>query len=167
MTKVILYNAVSVDSFIATLDGDSNWAEDAAQFTELAQSCGCIVVGRKTFEQYQGDVYPVDGVKHIILTHVAKAGADNVVYVTSVDEALEQARAWNIERLMLVGGSKTNEAFAAAGKIDEIIVSIHPLLLGAGMPILGDYGEPLRLRLMSTQLIADSLVQNHYEVVKS
>lgn len=169
MTKVTLYNAITIDGYIAGLDGDSHWAEDSAQFEAVAKEYGCIVLGRITFEQFERELYPIDGVQHIVLTSGAKGKVPvyHVVhYADSVTTALAQAEGLGYERVLLVGGSKTNESFAAAGMISEIILNVHPLALGEGKPLLGGYRSALKLGLTNTSELLPGIVQNRYEVMK-
>lgn len=62
--------ATSIDGYIAKKNGDSDWVSevDAANFEQKIKEMGCIIVGRKTFDQYQGDLYPVPDVTNIVLS---------------------------------------------------------------------------------------------------
>lgn len=139
MTKVVLYNAISVDGFIAKLDGDSDWVDDSPLFEKLTKECGCVVLGRTTYEQFKGDVYPIEGVEHLVLTSEQHdlPDEDSVYFVNSVEQALQKADELGYDTAMVVGGSKTNRAFLESGAMTELWVDVHPLLLGRGLSILG------------------------------
>src|SRR3989344_5951900 len=59
----ILHLAVTQDGYIARSNGDSSWVSHADEelFMARARDAGCLVVGRTTFEQYRGTIYPVSG----------------------------------------------------------------------------------------------------------
>lgn len=167
--KVILMNGISLDGFIATPTGDSDWVLDGEEFEAYVRGVGCIIIGRLTFEQYHGDIFPIDGASNFVYTSNVKDFAelvdDNLHFVKgSPAEALDQLKKLGFEKVILAGGSKTNASFAQVGLIDEMILDVHPILLGEGKRLLGDYVLPLNLELMSTQHNPKGFLQNHYKV---
>ena len=47
--------AISVDGYVAKKDGDSDWVSpvDSVNFEQKIKETGCLIVGRRTFDQYQ------------------------------------------------------------------------------------------------------------------
>ena len=63
----------------------------------------------------------------------------------------------------LVGGGGLFAAFAAADLIDLWIVTVIPVMLGGGVPLLPVHGEAYqRLELVETRMLPDDCVQLHY-----
>ena len=62
--------AISADGFIAKKDGNSDWVSpvDTLNFERAIKENRCIIVGRKTFEQYKEELYPIEGVTNIVVT---------------------------------------------------------------------------------------------------
>ncbi len=170
MVKVILYMAVSVDGFIAKEDGDSDWVSpiDSEVFEAKTKEVGCIVVGRKTFEQYYGEIYPLEGVKNIVLTHRpdAQKESPNVFFADSPEHAIKIAEAANLRAILVVGGGQTNSAFLNKNLIDEIFLTVHPLILGKGIKIFEDFEGDRNLRLIKIKPLTKDLIQLHYQVIK-
>jgi dihydrofolate reductase len=167
--KVILQNAVTLDGFIATLDGDSDWAADDEEFAALFNKIGCILIGRKTYEQYKGDIFPLAGGVNYVYTHdpekwTAEATQELRFIGGSPHEALNNIQKQGFDTVMLAGGGEINASFAQAGLIDEMILHVHPLLLGKGIQLLGPYNQPLNLEFISSQFNPKGFVQNHYKV---
>ena len=54
--NIIWSPAVSLDGYIAKLDGSSNWVSDGhgELFEEPIRESGCVIFGRTTHEQYEG-----------------------------------------------------------------------------------------------------------------
>ncbi len=50
-----MYAAVSIDGFIATNDGDSDWVLDDELFEKIVNEHGCIALGCTTFSLYLDD----------------------------------------------------------------------------------------------------------------
>lgn len=163
--------AVTLDGNIATADGNSDWPTetDGNLFDELIKKCGAVIVGRKTFEQYKGEVFPVEGAITYVWTHQPETGEpyDGVEYVSGdpkdVLASLEQK---GHAECVLAGGTITNNAFMGAGLVDEITATVYPLLFGNGMGLLTLDNFEAKLELIETKLIGDGVVRNHYKVLK-
>ncbi len=60
------------------------------------------------------------------------------------------------------GGSETIDLFLKEEMIDEIILSIVPVLLGDGIPLFRQGRKELKLQLTGTRQYDSGLVQLHY-----
>jgi len=65
--------------------------------------------------------------------------------------------------IWLVGGGESAHTFFAAGLVDEIILTIIPVLLGEGRPLFLPHPAATTLRLRGSRAFPDGLVQLHYE----
>lgn len=166
--KVTLYMAVSIDGFIAKNDGDSDWVSpvDSVIFEQKIKEKGCIVVGRRTFNQFHGDLYPVKGITNIVITSDKRKAnkSDEVIFVGSPEEALKVAQGKGHTEVLLIGGGTTNGLFLKANLIDEIFLSVHPLILGDGIKLFEGCEIKLDLREISIKQLDEGLVQLHYVV---
>ncbi|MFA6601631.1 MAG: dihydrofolate reductase family protein [Candidatus Paceibacterota bacterium] len=166
--KTILHMAVSADGYIAKLDGNSDWVSpiDVQLFEQRVKEAGCLIVGRKTFGQYTGDVYPIAGVINIVLTlGVAKSSDKDVITANYPEQALEIAKEKGFSKVMLVGGGKANGSFLRSGLIDEIFLSVHPIVLNNGVKLFEGYSEKVDMTLLDSTEIGEGLVQLHYNVM--
>jgi dihydrofolate reductase len=169
--KIVWYPAITLDGYIASKDGDSNWVKQSDEkiFIQEAQNTGCVIVGRTTYEQYNETIYPIKGTKTYVVTTNPEqfTSTDAVKYISAdADLICEIIGADGFTSALLSGGGETNGLFAAASKIDTVIMSIYPIMLGEGVRMLGSYMGSLELALKSFELIEDGVVQNRYEVVK-
>jgi len=112
-------------------------------FDEL-MATGAVLTGRRTFElarQWNGDHH--DGVPVFVLTHAAPDGpaASSVEYVTdAVAACAARARAAAGERDVLVHGASTAQALLRAGLLDQMEITLVPVLLGAGRRLFEELG---------------------------
>lgn len=168
--KVTLYMAISIDGYIAKQDGDSDWVSpvDSENFEKSIEEAGCIVVGRKTFEQFYGELYPVEAVTNIVLSNnaIRNDKNENVVYVQSPKEALQVAESNGHSKVLLIGGGQTNGAFIKENLIDEVILSVHPLILGEGIKIFEDFSNQVDLDFVSAEEMEAGLLQVRYKIKK-
>lgn len=167
--KVTLYMAVSIDGFIAKKDGDSDWVSevDSVIFNQQIKDKGCIAVGRKTYEQFYGELYPVDGITNIVLTKETDkiSDQDYVHFVNSANEAIKKAEENSHDQILLIGGGEVNGAFLNVNLIDEIILSVHPLILSDGIKIFENTLQNVNLELLRVKELDEGLVQMYYQVV--
>lgn len=170
--KLVWSPAVTLDGNIATADGNSDWPIDAdgALFEELVRSCKAVIVGHTTFEQYKGEVFPIEGATTFVWTHHPETGEpyEGVEYISGEPaEVLESLEKKGYTECVLAGGTITNNAFVAAGLVNEITATIYPLLFGKGMPLLSLENTELHLELLESKPIGDGVIRNHYKILKS
>lgn len=162
--------AISIDGFIAKRDGDSDWVSpvDSANFEQKIKEKGCIIVGRRTFNQYQGELYPVKDVTNIVLTSdpSPKAEIDNVIYAQSPSDAIKLAQTKGHDKALLIGGGTTNGLFLMEGLVDEVFLSVHPLILGNGIKLFDGIETDIKLKFLDQKELGEGLTQLHYQVVK-
>lgn len=166
--KQIMHLATSKDGFIATPDGDSDWVSsvDEELFRERAREVGALVVGRNTFRQYEHTIYPVSDALNIVLTSANEpvSSADNVAMAHSVKEAIEVARASGASGVLIAGGAKTAGAFLRAGEVQDIFLSVHPLVLHEGLKPFDDLSRHTRYELVGSRSLADGVEELHYHL---
>ncbi len=167
--KVILYMATSVNGYIAKEDGDSDWVSevDSKIFEKKIEEAGCIIVGRKTFDQYHGDLYPVGDATNIVLTSdtTRQDKNKNVVFVFSPKEAIQIAEQKGHDKVLLIGGGQVNGSFIDDDLIDEIFFSVHPLALGEGIKIFENFKKQVDLKFIDSKELGEGLIQLHYKVL--
>lgn len=161
---------MTLDGFVAKKDGDSDWVSplDSAIFEKKIKEMGCLIVGRKTFDQYQGDLYPVSGVTNIVLTSNSsiKSKHPNVFYASSPKDATSIAQAQNHDRALLIGGGTNNGLFLKANLIDEVYLTVYPLVFGEGIKLFEKLETNVKLKLLDQKLIDAGLIHLHYQVIK-
>jgi dihydrofolate reductase len=121
---------------------------------------GAVIVGRRMFDEGEGPWgdEPPWHLPVLILTHRArpaevKQGGTTYTFVTDgIESALRQARAVAGDNAIVVaGGAATIAEYVRAGLLDELVVHIAPVLLGAGLRLFDTLGpgpielEPMRM----------------------
>lgn len=139
--KVILLMAI-------TLDGRTgkdamhfvDWTdlEDKKFFVQITKKAGVIIMGSKTFDTL-GAALP--GRKNIIMTQNPddRTGTDNLVFTDQKpQELLKQLKKEGFTQVILAGGPTINTLFAREKLIDEIIVTVSPLIFGYGTSLFSE-----------------------------
>ena len=168
--KLTVYMAISIDGLITRGDEDSSWVSkaDLDQFYSYIKANNAVIMGRKTMEQF-GDDFPIKGPVNIVLSNNSDLHkeSDNLVILSAKpQEVIDLAKKRNLNDLLLIGGSETNKQFIKAGLVDEIVVSVHPLVIGSGLHLFGNEPLDINLELITTKSINNELVQIIYKVKK-
>lgn len=170
MRQIVAYVASSVDGYIAGPDDDMGWLPqfdgDVTGFHDFFAGVGALVMGRRTYEWILDNAaaWPYGDVPSYVLSTSLPAGPAEHVSVTPgplTDLAVTlrdgEGTAW------LVGGGRLFSAFAAAGLVDLWIITVVPVLLGAGVPLFPSGPDAYaRLELTETRTLAGDCVQLHY-----
>jgi dihydrofolate reductase len=167
--------ASSVDGFIADEHDNLDWLlsmpggdDDANPYPAFIKDVGAIAMGATTYEwilEHDDGPWPY-AQPCWVFTHrdlPAKDGADLVFTSADVREVHAAMTAAAGDRnLWLVGGGGLVGQFLDHDLLDEMIVSLTPVLLGAGAPLLPRRRtQPLRL-LSATPSPAQTFVHLHY-----
>jgi dihydrofolate reductase len=173
--KITLYIATSVDGYIADEDGSVVWLEefedsasddDIEDFTTFYESVDCLVMGAKTYEQVLtfGE-WPYDDNPTYVFTHRDLSPATDSVEFVSQDVAdFSTAVKQQHSHIWLVGGAHIAQSFLAEHEIDELRLSLVPVLLGSGVSLFAEEHDQQRLRLLGTKPRDTGIVEHHYEI---
>lgn len=196
MGKVIASAAMSVDGFVADIhdavgplfdwygngDVEVTGADPDRVFRTTEATAGYLrahwanigaaVIGRRLFDLTNGwNGRPAIGDHVFVVTHEAPAGwpftGAPFTFVTGgLASAITQARAFAGSRdVALTAGNLTGQALAA-GLVDELSVSLVPVVFGSGVRFVGDYAGPPVL-LDNPQVVrGDRVTHLHYRVSK-
>lgn len=168
---ISVFIAVSVDGFIARPDGSIDWLSAVEREGEdygykvFFDACDTLVMGRKTYETVLGfGAWPYANKRCVVLTHrPAKPHHSEEFFDGSVADLAAKLGREGALRLYVDGGQVIRQ-FLAAGLIDDLTLSVVPVVLGAGLPLFGMDGVPAALTLDSTRAYESGLVQLRYRV---
>lgn len=146
MAKLLYAATMSLDGFIAGHGGDMHWLNDHLGpnpvADELIDSVGALLVGGTT---YRGDdpnkgtdsEGPYGGRWHgpqFVLTHGPPAeSVPATTFVDDLHEAVTAAKAAAGRKYVNVLGANVAKQCLDAGVLDEVLMSVAPVLLGDGV----------------------------------
>jgi dihydrofolate reductase len=136
---------------------------------EWMTSAGAILSGRRTFDIANGwkEGHPIDA-PILVVTHDPPTTGEwspRVTFVTEgAERALDLAQEAAGDRVVAVSGASLAQQLLRLGKLDEIQVSVTPLLLGAGVRLFENFDGPIRLE--QTRVVpSDGVTHLRYRVV--
>lgn len=175
--KTTFYTATTLDGFIADEQDGLDWLltqpqdEDGAMgYDDFIKDVGAIVMGSTTYEwvrrhiAQQGEPWYYD-MPAWVMTHRDLPGVEGADVRFARGDVREvhaaMAAASGGTDLWVVGGGDLAAQFAAAGLLDEVVLSIAPVTLGAGRPL---FTRPFDLRLVEHG-VNGAFLCARYEVV--
>lgn len=138
---------------------------------EWTTDFGAIITGRRTFDIANGwrDGHPID-VPIFVLTHEAPTQgewSERCSFVTDgLDRALVLARAAAGDKHVSVCAGNLVSQLLQTGQLDEIRLSLVPLLLGSGVRFLDEIGAaPIQLEQRRV-IVSDGVTHLSYAVLR-
>ncbi len=174
--KTILYMAQSLNGYIAKQNGDTAWigSSDKAVFKQKTLAARNVVMGRSTYEVMLSEgSFPLDGRLNVVMTReIKESDSDNVLFTNKTPgEVLDYMREQQFAEVMVIGGGKIAKSFLEQNLIQEIFVTIEPILLGKGVSFIehGEFMEQgdleVNLEFLDFMRISKNELQLHYKVV--
>lgn len=151
----------------------SGWAskEDQRLFHELRDKASLIVMGVGTYESVKTTIHLNPNKRRIVLTNTPdKYKADTVpgsleFSTETPSELVKRLTREGHDDMLLVGGSITSAGFYNANLVDELYLTVEPLLFGSGRPLVGQLTKTVGLRLLSVrQLNQQGTLLLHFRV---
>lgn len=160
--------AASVDGYIARPDGGIHWltpfqtpGEDYG-YAAFFASVDALVIGRATYELVLGfGDWPYRGKRCVVLTHRPAAPRHGEEPTAEAPGALVERLGREGVRRVYVDGGNVIQQFLAADLLDELTLSVIPIVLGDGIRLFGA-GPERRLALQASQAYPSGLVQLRY-----
>lgn len=171
MNTTVLYIATSLDGFVAGPDDDISWllrySEVDYGYAEFFSSIGAIIQGRRTYdiEARHGwkNAHPVPT---FVLSHQVRDPAllrPDVVFTSDdIEAVLDKARQLTTKKIWIEGGANVAQQFIRRDLVDEIVLSIVPVILGNGIRLFDKTDAPVELTLRETRTFDHGLVQLTY-----
>ncbi|MHC0035403.1 dihydrofolate reductase family protein [Pseudoneobacillus sp. C159] len=169
--KIFMFIAASLDGYIATKEESLEWlfkveGEGDNGYSEFYQTIDTIIMGKKTYDwimnQEQGN-FPYKNKQCYVFT---RANHDDTEYVKFVNgDVVEFVDSLDGQNIWVVGGGELLYFFLKEQLVDEIIVTLAPVLIGNGIPLFREAEYYLDLKLKGTRTF-NQFVELHYEVKK-
>lgn len=176
-TRTQYYAATSIDGFLADAEHGLDWllqfdfAEFQARYDAFFARVGAIVMGARTYEFIlgQGDeAWTYGDLPCWVLSHREQpvpAAADVRFFAGDAREAHAAAVAAAAGgNVWVLGGGDVAAQLARHELIDDLIVTIVPVLLGSGMPLHPGVAVTRPLRLVDTHRFDSGAIELVYDL---
>jgi len=183
MRKVTIGLANSLDNYIARKDGCYDWIHWSKEVAEISakfmKTVDAMLIGRKTYDAmlaYGQTSYP--GAKNYVFTRskkrstalkkrlAAKKKPEQDVEIVSEDAAefVGRLKRDKGKGIVVFGGGELAKSLFEADIIDEIVLNIHPVLLGSGIPLFHAMKRQIDLELLDCRVLKGGYLAVTYRV---
>ncbi|MFQ5598119.1 MAG: dihydrofolate reductase family protein [Nitrospiria bacterium] len=171
MTALTYYVASSLDGYIADKDGGVSWldmvdlSKDDHGYKDFYEGLDSLIMGRITYEQVLSfGKWPYPDKPCWVMTSKDIATNHPEIRTTSntPDEIMQMLRENGHQKIWLVGGGKLAKSFHDAGLISEYCISIVPIVLGEGIPLLSLKAKRTTLKRLKWTPYASGIMQLWY-----
>jgi dihydrofolate reductase len=192
MRKLIMKMSITIDGFVADLNGKADWIFRSSDETSRAWSlersynAGLIIMGRKSFESMSSywptaigpfaavmnevpkGVFTKRGYNGISmqpgteLSPAAASWAKTKIFDGDLAEEIKQLKSQSGQPILALGGAGFMQSLIATGLIDEYHLNTHPVVLGKGLPIFNSVELPIDLKLVEAKSFPGGIVARIY-----
>jgi dihydrofolate reductase len=182
MRKVTYGGGVSLDGFLAGPGGEIDWLHFSPDVQQIMadywKNIDTILMGRKTYEvaiamrpprkpssrktAKRKEPTMTTYVFSRTLQRLEEPGAELVR--TDPCAFVRDLKNRSGKDICLMGGSELAQTLLAGGVVDRVGLNIHPVLLGAGIPVFRDAGRRIALDLLECRPLHGGCVMATYDV---
>lgn len=166
--------AMSLDGYIAGPNGEYDWIvmDPEIDFAGMMRRFDTYLIGRKTFEVMQrmgNDAKPTPGIQNVVFSRTLRqADYPDVIVSDDAIRFVTELRAKSGKDIALFGGGELFRSLLAASLVDRVEVSLIPVLLGSGIPLLPPPAERAMLKLRKQRLYEKTgTIGLEYDIVRS
>ena len=169
MRKVILNLAVTLDGYIEGPNGEYDWCYTDQDYgmTDFMKRTDAIFFGRRSYEVLVGaekNPYP-EKKKYVFSKTMKSAAVDTQIIGDNFIKEVMMIKNQPGKDIWLFGGANLAASLMNAQLVDELQLSIHPILLGKGKPLFHGLKERTKFALIETKTYSTGLIQVLYRLV--
>ena len=175
-SKITLHVVSSLDGFIARKDNSVSWLEVKGSVYEAGVSVSeeeaaafvsaidCYVLGSRTYEHALELGWPYGDTPTVVMTsRELPAVRENVeFYSGDLKTFVAEKLAPRFRNIWLVGGAMVCQRFLELGLVDEIRLTVAPVLLGDGLRLFGGLPGEERWDLKNVAAYKNGFVELYY-----
>lgn len=169
MRKVILNVAMSLDGLIEGPNGEYDWCltDNDYGMTDFLNRIDAVFYGRKSYEMMlsAGDgANPFEHKKSYVFTNSVSEFRGCEVIGGDVVAKVKSIKARKEKDIWLFGGASLTTTLLNHKLVDELLLAVHPIVLGKGKAMFETKGR-IQTKLIASKPYPSGLMSLHYEVI--
>lgn len=173
MRRVLLFIATSIDGYIATANHDISFLKIVEKegedygYNNFIKHIDTVIIGRKTYEYVAntiGEEHYAKGDNNVyVITHQNLPAKEKIVfYNKNIKTLIQELQSKEGKDIYCDGGAQVINELLQHDLIDEMTISIIPILLGGGIRLFKDGRPQQHFELVHTNSYETGLVQMTY-----
>jgi dihydrofolate reductase len=177
-SRITLHMVSSLDGFIASKDNSVSWLDSDGSVYEagvsisqeeiaaFVKSIDCYVLGSRTYEHALQLGWPYGDTPAVVLTNRELPSTKKSIefYSGDLKRLVDDILAPRYRNIWLVGGAMLCQSFLRLGLVDEIRLTVAPVLLGDGLRLFDNSGIEQRWRLKDVTAYKNGFVELLYRL---
>jgi dihydrofolate reductase len=167
--------AITLDGYIEGPNGEYDWCFTDQDYglNEFYERIDAMFIGRKSYETLQqyaesanGEGIPgMPAMAEYVFSKTLTSVKEGAVLI-SEDSIGEARRIKNLpgKDIWLFGGASLSDALNKEGLVDELWLSVHPILLGSGKLLFREQESRTKLTLLHSKTYETGLVSLRYRI---
>ena len=170
MSRIRYGVAMSLDGYIAGPNGEADWIvpDPEVDFAALWAQFDTGIMGRRTYQAALPRLGEAafQGMKVVVVSRTLRPADYPKATILSElrRDHLQAIRAKSRKDIWLFGGGELFRTLLEMGEVDTVEVSVMPVLLGGGVPLLPSPAQRARLKLASHKIYRSGIVALVYDV---
>nr|WP_068890568.1 dihydrofolate reductase family protein [Pedobacter panaciterrae] len=175
MRKIILGLAVTLDGYIEGPNGEFDWCFTDHDYglNEFFTRIDTIFIGRKSYEMAQQYAGSNNGVlvpgmpvmtEYVFSNTLTSVKKDAILISGDSIAEVRKIKEQPGKDIWLYGGASLTDALMKEGLVDELWMSVHPILLGSGKPLFRTNDSRTKLTLLESKTYETGLVSLRYGI---
>ena len=192
MRKIISFMHISLDGFVAGLNGEIDWVKvDEEIFDHVGKRISqgdTALYGRVTYQMME-NYWPTAGDKPTATRHdinhskwykkvhkvvlsktinpdsYREAGLTNTKIISdNLSDSINELRQQEGEDILLFGSPTATHSLIQLNLIDGYWLFVNPIILGRGIPLFVDIKDKIKLKLLTTRQFTCGVTELNYTV---
>lgn len=174
MRKLSLFIAMSLDGYIAKPNDDLSFLQLVEKegedygYAEFTSNIDTLIIGRKTYDYVVreiGATHYDNGTRDVyVITRTQRPNEGRTTFFTGhLKDLIQQLKTKEGKNIYCDGGAQVINELSKHDLIDELIISIIPILLGDGTRLFQDNRPEQLFEFVNVKSFDTGLVQLHYK----
>lgn len=173
MRKLSLFIATSLDGYIAKPNDDLSFLKTVEKegedygYAAFTANIDTLIIGRKTYDYVLkeiGSSHYDDGQRNVyVITRTERPSVGRTVFYSgNLTELVQRLKSETGKDIYCDGGAEIINELLKHDLIDELIISVIPVLVGNGTRLFKDNRPEQQLEFISAKSFETGLMQLHY-----
>jgi dihydrofolate reductase len=179
MRRLILQTSVSIDGYVAALDGSHPWNEGSEEdegfkrwILDSVWAAGAHLMGRVTYEEMAAFwptsdseyAKPMNEIPKVVFSRTLERADWPETQIARGDlrQEVERLKREPGNDVIAYGGARLDQSLSRLGLVDEYRLMVQPAAISAGLPLFKDLPAPLHLELVEATTFATGVAIHVY-----
>lgn len=162
MRKIVCFIAMTLDGYIAEENHNLSFL-DAFNDPEIddfiqnfMKGIDTLIMGHQTYLIIKdSNPWPYPNHQSYVITHQDYTSKDHIVFTSNYESLVKDLKQQPGHDIWLMGGGKLIHAFLKSNLMDELQISILPILLGKGIPLFQHQDHHILFKHIETKHVKD------------